>query len=281
MTDLFGSGAQNDWWDSDIAGTVQYKQGGGWITATLNGIVYGNTPVKIGSAADIAIQAQLANNTATTAYFALPFIFGEDFRKSYAAGLKMALPTGFGSFSNGQWVANGNIGGLTLQLTMAQLTGNANSLTAAAITANVEYDNTLAAPGSTIRLSKEKVLAEDYNVGDIEVAKQIKNVDGEMLQYVALVTVADPITKVVIKQGEKLWRTQTWEENISSLRRCGVNVSSIPRNVFLIVFDRKDDPTTGLAMKSNAKLSITATFGSAADNPTSVRILAGIYGPMD
>ena len=161
------------------------------------------------------------------------------------------------------------------------MTGAANAVTAAAISGNVEYDNTLAAPGTVIRLSKEYTLNEDYAAGDIEVAKQIDNRAGEMLQVVLLKTAADAISKVVIKQGQTLVRTVTWEENIASLRRCGVHVTNIGRNQFPIVFDRKDDPTTGLPMLPNAKLSIVATCATANDNPATVKVLTSVYGPKD
>jgi hypothetical protein len=279
--DLFGRSGLNALNDAELSGTVQYKQGAGWITADLDGVTVGNEPVLIGSPEDIAIKAALANNTATTAYFALPFIFSEDFRKSYAAALKMGLPTGFGSLQGGAWVASGNIGGLVMQLQMCQLTGAVNAVTAAAISANVEYDNTLAAPGTVIRLSKEYTLNEDYAAGDIEVARQIENKAGEMLQLVLLKTAADAITRVVVKQGQTLVRTMTWEENIASLRRCGVNVAGVGHNQFPIIWDRKDDPTTGLPMLPNAKLSIVATFATANDNPATVKVLTSVYGPKD
>ncbi len=277
LQELFGAQGLNALDEKSLAGTVQYFQAGAAVTAAVNGIVYGALPVLIGSTADVAIQAALANNTATTAVFGLPFLFAEDFRKSYIAAAKMALPTAFGS--NGKVV--GNIGGVILKLTMNTVTGVAGTFSAATIAANVEYDKTLAVPGSVVRLSKEKRLPKQYaGAGDIEVADGINNVQGEMLQSVSLATEADAITKVVVKQGETIIRTMTWEDNLVSLRKAGINVDAIPRNRFDIIFDRNDDPTTGLPMDPNNTLSILATLATANDASKTITVLPKIYGPI-
>ena len=278
LNQIFGSQGLNALNEKNIGGTVQYFQGGAAVTAAVLGINYGALPVLIGSAADVAIQAALANNTATTAVFGLPFLFAEDFRKSYLAAARMALPTGYGQ--NGKAV--GNIGGVILQLAMQPVTGVAGTFSAATIAANVEYDNTLALPNTTVRLSKEKQLFKGYpGVGDIELADQIQNVAGEALQIVSLLTASDPITKVVVKQGNTIVRTMTWEDNLVSLRKAGVNVDAIPRNRFDIIFDRSDDPTTGLPMDPNNQLSIVATLSAANDNPKTVTILTSVYGAAE
>lgn len=278
LTEIFGvSGGINATNDPNAAGTVQYFQGGNAVTAAVAGITYGAKPVPIGSEADIAIKAALANDTATTAVFGLPFMLAEDFRKSYRASVAMALPTAFGK--NGR--ATGNLGGVVFQFKMKPVTGAAGTFSAATIAANVEYDNSLAAEGTQIRLLKEKRFFKEYAVGDIELADQIKNVNGESLQYVGLLTAADKITKVVVKQGNAVLRTLTWEDNLLSLRKAGINVDAIPRNLFLIAWDRNDDPTTGLEMDAANELSIVATFATAADAPKTVTILTGIYGAVE
>ena len=63
LSEIFGlNGGINATNDANIAGTVQYFQGGNAVTAAVNGITYGAKPVTIGGAADVAIQAALANN---------------------------------------------------------------------------------------------------------------------------------------------------------------------------------------------------------------------------
>jgi hypothetical protein len=205
--ELFGRQGLNALDDAANAGTVQYFQGGNAVTAVVNGITWGALPVLLGSEADVAIQAALANNTDTTAVFGLPFVFAEDFRKSYKAALAMALPTAFG---DGKGNVTGNLGGVVLRLDMNPMPGGAGNVTSVAFSANVEYDNVLAQQGTTVRLLKKKRLSKQYAAaGDIEVADQIKNVAGESTQYISLLTAADPITKVVIKQGNTLIRTMT------------------------------------------------------------------------
>ena len=277
LTELFGAQGLNALNDPNNGGTVQYFQGGNAITAAVDGITYGSMPVLIGSDADVAIQAALANNTATTAVFGLPFLLAEDFRKSYKAALAMALPTAFAK--NGK--VTGNLGGVVFQFKMKPVTGAAGTFSSATISANAECDESFAVEGTPVRLLKEKRLFKEYAVGDIEVAEQIKNVSGENLHIVSLLTAADKITKVVVKQGSRTLRTITWEDNLLSLRKCGINVNAIPRNRFDIVFDRTDDPTTGLEMDAANELSIVATFATANDAPKTVTILTGVYGQVE
>lgn len=274
---MFGAQALNALNDRNNGGTVQYFQAGAAVTAAVNSVTYGALPVLMGSVADVAIQAALANNTATTAVFGLPFLFAEDFRKSYRAAMAAALPTGIGM--NG--VAQGNIGGVVFQFTMKPVTGVAGTFTTATLAANVEYDNALAVPGRPVRLSKEKLLFKQYGAsGDLEVADQIKNIAGEQAQVISLLTpVGDIITKVVIKQGATIVRTLTWEDNLLSLRTCGVNVDAIPRNRFDIIFDRTDDPTDGLPMNPNAELSIIASLTAAGAG--TVTVLTSVYGNLE
>ena len=281
--ELFGAAGLNAVDDKSGGGTVQYFQAGAAITAVVNGVTYGNTPVLIGSVFDLAIQAALANNTTTVAVFGLPFLFSQDFRKSYKASLAMALPTAFGD-ANGK--VTGNIGGVVLEMAMNPMPGGAGQFSAVTFAANLEYDNTLAAQGVTVRLLKEKRLFKAYNaVGDIEVADQIKNVAGESVQYVLVSCNGDAITKVVVKQGNGLVRVQTWEDNILSLRTAGVNVDNITRNLFPIIWDRTDDPTTGLPMNPNSELSIIVSLGLAAGQNALVgntlTLLTGIYGAVE
>jgi hypothetical protein len=230
--ELWGQAGENFLNDKNSCGTVQYFQAGVAITAALNGITYGNAPVTIGSAQDLAIQAALANNTATVAVFGLPYLFSEDFRKAYLASAAMALPTAFG---DGKGNVVGGIGGVILELAMNAQPGGAGNLSNVAIAANVEYDKTLAKQGIAVRMLKQKRLNKAYTaVGDLEVADQIKNIAGEACHYILLTTGGDAITKVVVKQGTDVKRTMSWEDNILSLRTAGVNVDNITRSMFPI-----------------------------------------------
>jgi len=281
LNQIFGATGLNALNDKNNSGTVQYFQAGAAVTAVVTGITYGALPVLIGSIQDVAIQAALANNTATTAVFGLPFLFSEDYRKSYKASLAMALPTGISA--NGTTITS-NIGGVIFQFAMQPVTGAAGTFSAATIAANIEYDNNFFVPSAAVprvRMSKEKQLFKTVSVaGDLEMADLIPNVAGEMLQIVSLLTVANTISKVVIKQGQgNIIRTLTWADNLLSLRKAGVNVDAIPANRFDIIFDRNDDPTTGLAMDPNNELSIIATF--VGGNVETTTILTSIYGPLD
>ena len=293
--ELFGLNGSNGVDEKNNVGTVQYFQGGVPITIVgtmtpaaygngiVTGVTIGKTPVLIGSFNDYMLQQSLANNMTTVAVFALPFLFSQDFRKSYKAALAMALPTAFAD-ANGN--VTGNLGGVILEMAMNPMPAGAGQFSAVGFAANLEYDNTLASQGSAVRLLKEKRLAKGYNaVGDIEVADQIKNVAGEALQFVLLSANGDYIPKIVIKQGTNIKRTLTWEDNLISLRTSGVNVDGIDRTMFPIVWDRTDDPTTGLQMDPNQELSIVLTIGLAQGQValvgTTLQINTGIYGAVE
>ena len=293
--ELFGLNGSNGVDEKNNVGTVQYFQGGVPITIVgtmtpaaygngiVTGVTIGKTPVLIGSFNDYMLQQSLANNMTTVAVFALPFLFSQDFRKSYKAALAMALPTAFAD-ANGN--VTGNLGGVILEMAMNPMPAGAGQFSAVGFAANLEYDNTLASQGSAVRLLKEKRLAKGYNaVGDIEVADQIKNVAGEALQFVLLSANGDYIPKIVIKQGTNIKRTLTWEDNLISLRTSGVNVDGIDRTMFPIIWDRTDDPTTGLQMDPNQELSIVLTIGLAQGQValvgTTLQINTGIYGAVE
>ncbi|MEI6197376.1 MAG: hypothetical protein WCS42_23925 [Verrucomicrobiota bacterium] len=280
IAQLFGAQGLNALNDAKNGGWVQYFQAGAAITAAVNGITYGATPVLIGSAADVAIQAALANSTATVGKFYLPFIFAEDYRKDVANAEAMALPTAYG---DGKGNVTGTIGSVFFQLDIPPvpvLTGAVlGGCSSVAITAVEEFDDRLLAGGATVQLSKEKIYQDTYTIGDVELADQFTNKD--RIQRVSLLTISDPISKVVVKQGERLLKQVTFEENMIDLAKAGFNVGAIPRNRFDIEFDINDDPNTSLPIDPTAKLSIIATFTSMLDAAKQVTILPSFYGPVE
>jgi hypothetical protein len=262
--------------DPKDAGEVQYFQAGAVVTAAVNGITFGATPVLLGSAADLAIQAALANNTDTTAVFRLPYLFAEDFRKDVLFAEIMALPVAYGD-ANGN--VTGTIGPVFFQLDIPALSNAAGGVSAVAISASEVFDERLLNAGVVPKLLKEKIYQDTYATGDVELADQFTNTD--RLQRVSFLTVSDPITKFVVKQGQRIIRQSTWEENLAALRSADFNVDAIPRNRLDIEFDVNDDPSGSLPILPNQKLSIVCTFGSSADANKQVTILPSFYGPVE
>jgi hypothetical protein len=273
---LFGGTGLNALNDAKNAGMVQYFQAGAAVTAAVNGITYGNTPVPLGSAADVAIQGALANNTDTVAVFRLPFLFAEDFRKDVAFAEALALPVAYGDASGN---VTGTIGPVFFQLDIPALTNAAGGISNVSVTATENFDERLLAAGVVPKLSKEKIYQDTYAVGDVELADQFTNTDS--IQRVSFLTVSDPITKFQVKQGERIIRQCTYEENLAALANAGFNVAAIPRNRLDIEFDINDDPSGALQIRPNQKLSIICTFGSAADAAQQVTILPSFYGPVE
>lgn len=272
VADLFGIRGLNAINDVGNAGTVQYFQAGVVITAALNGITWGNEPVLIDSPEDVALQAALANNTATVAVFSLPIIFAEDWRKDPMwAGEGMALPTGF---DNGTVLGTPYIEG-----DVPAATGVAGTMTAVAVDGSLVYTEALAKAGSVVRFSKEKMHQKVYAAGDIELGDVFDTKD--ILQRFSLLTVSDKITKVVVKQGSRIVRQVTFQENQNACFNGGCNGKAAKANRFDVELDMSDDPTTALSLDRLKPLSVVATFATANDNPLNCDILASYYGPVE
>ena len=268
---LFGVRGLNAKNSAENAGTVKYYQAGNVITAALNGFTFGNEPVLIGSAEDIALQGALANNTATVAEFALPLIFAEDFRKDPFWSDGMALPTGFD---------DGTIlGKAVVEADIPAATGVAGTMTAVAIDGSLVYDEILAKAGSVVSFSKEKIHQKVYAAGDIELGDQFDTKD--ILQRFSLLTTSDKITKVIVKQGSRVIRNVTFSQNDQANRVAGCNGKSAIAKRFDVELDINDDPTTALALNKLRELSVVATFATADDAPANCLILASYYGPVE
>lgn len=269
---LFGIRGLNAINELGNAGTVKYFQGGNVITVAYNGFTIGNEPVLIDSAEDVALQAALANNTATVAVFSLPIVFAEDFRKDPTwAGEGMALPTGFDDGSV--------LGTPYIEADIPAATGVAGTMTAVAVDGSLVYTETLAKAGTVISFSKEKIHQKVYAVGDIELGDQFATKD--ILQRFSLFTVADKITKVVVKQGSRIIRQVTFQENHNAGFGAGCNGRAAIANRFDVELDINDDPTTALPLDRLRPLSVVATFATANDNPANCLILASYYGPVE
>ena len=268
---LFGVRGLNAINQRENAGTVRYKQAGAYITAALNGFTYGNEPVLIGSAEDLTLQAALANNTATIAEFSLPMVFVEDFRKEPFYAEQMALPTGFDDGSI--------LGKAIVEADVPAATGVAGTMTAVEVTGSLLYNEVVAKAGTVIQLSKEKIHLKNYAVGDIDLG-DVFDTKG-VLQRFSLLTTADKISKVVVKQGSRIIRNVTFAENANANRVAGCVGSAGIANRFDIELDLNDDPTTGLALNNLKELSVLATFATANDAPATCQILATYYGPVE
>ena len=269
MVGVRGLKARNDQFSG---GRVRYLQGGNVVTVAHNGFTIGNEPVLIDSAADVALQGALANNTATVAEFYFSVAFAEDWRKDPRwAGEGMALPTGFD---------DGTVLGTPyLEIDIPAATGVAGTMTGVAISPSWVYTDMVAAKGSVIKLSKEKIHLKGYAVGDVELGDQFDTKD--ILQRFSIVTAGDKITKVVVKRGNRIVRQVMFGENQLADGEAGLNADAVKANRFDVELDQNDDPTTALELNRLEKLSIVATFATANDNPATATILASYYGPVE
>ena len=285
---LFGAQGLNALNDSNNGGTVQYFLHVADATAlavsatdvvtgtTSDGVAVGSTPVAIGGAEDLVLQKKITTtytNKALIAVFTLPLIFAEDFRKDTGMAEVMALTTGF---------ANGaGVGPVVFELDIPAATGVAGTMTAVAIAASVEYDELVASAGTVVRLSKEKLFNKQYaSAGDIEVADQLPQKE-KLLRVSLLSPAADPISKVVVKQGNRTIKNVTFEENFNALRKSGFNTKAIPRNRFDIEFDVNDDPNSAPMLNPLQELSIVATLASGNAATKNIVILPTYYGAIE
>ena len=259
---LFGATGLNALNQAGNGGTVVYTQAG---NATLSVV-----PVVIGSADDLAQQALLTINTITVAQFQLPIVFCEDFRKTILGGERFGLVTGF---DNGK-----NVGPVILEIDVAN---NAN-ITSVAVDASYEYDEVVAKAGSTIYLSKEKIFNKQYAAaGDIEVGDQLSIPNGEALQRLSLLTAADRITKVVVKQGNRILRNISDTDNQAYNRKAGLNGGAFVSNRFDIEFDINDDETSAVSVDGNQEISVVVTLATANDAVKNITLLPSYYGPKE
>jgi hypothetical protein len=269
-SELFGAKGLNAIQDYKCGGTVQYWQAGSVINAT---------PQLIGSANDLLCQAasggsngNLVANTATKAIFWLPIIFTEPWRKEYVQTEALGLVQAFADGSS--------IGVVTVEVKIPNNTGSSPAFSAHGISAWYEYDELVAPKGSTVYLLKEYRHNVQYAAaGDIEVATQLYNRDG--LSRVSLLTAADIISRVVVKQGSRILRDLTNVRSQQSLISRDYCESAIVSNRFDIEFDLNDDPNSATLLNPSQPLSIVATLATANDATKNITVLSAYYGPLD
>ncbi|HXE43243.1 MAG TPA: hypothetical protein VN516_09485 [Candidatus Baltobacteraceae bacterium] len=263
-SELFGATGLNALCDPNLAGTVVYTQSGNSSLSTI--------PVLIGSAADTAQKALLSNNTATTAVFRLPYVFSEPYRKEYDRTEALALPTGF---DNGQ-----NIGLCTLEVKIPDKSAASPAISAQNIQASLEYDDLLAKAGTDVFLVKEYRHTVIYAAaGDIECGNQLYLRDS--LMRVSLLTTADQITRVVVKQGSRVLRDVTQGVMASKLIERDYTPGAVISNRFDIEFDLNDDPQSAPNMTPGLPLSIVATLATANDSAKQITVLSSYFGKLD
>lgn len=259
------------------AGTVQYYQAGAVITAALNGRTIGATPVLIDSAEDVTLQAALANNTATTAIFSLPWMFAEYWRKDPAwSGTELGLPT---AFDDGTGRIGSILGTPYFEIDVPAATGVAGTMTAVNLSGSLVYTEELAAKGSTVNMSKQKVHTVNYAAGDTELGLNFETKD--ILQRFSVLCGSDAITKIMVKQGSRIVREVSYRESQCADLCSEIEGESDFAYRFDMDLDQDDDPTRALHLDPTQKLSIVATFATANDNPATARILADYWGPVE
>lgn len=269
---LFGIGGLQALNDPKLAGTVQYMQAGALITVAYGGRTIGNEPVLIDSLEDVALQAALANNTATVALFQLPWMFSEPWRTDpMYNGDQLALPTGFDDGSV--------IGTPYVEADVPAATGVAGTMTAVAVAGSLVYNEQLVKAGSVVKMVKQKVHQKAYVVGDVELGDTFDTKD--TLQRFSLLTTADKITRVVVKRGSRILRQVSFAENHCAALCYGINGNAARSNRYDIDLDLNDDPESALPLQRVQALSVVATFATANDVPANCLILADYYGPVE
>ena len=276
-SEIFGANGLQARNSLKTAGTVQYFQGGALITVVYQGRTTGNVPVLIDSYEDLALQAALANNTATVAVFYLPWMFAEYFRSDPMwGGAQLGMLTAFAD-------ANGQVGSILgtpyIELDIPAATGVAGTMTAVNLSGSLVYTEELAAAGAVVNMLKQKVHNEAYAAGDVELAKNFETKD--ILQRFSVLCSADTITQIVVKHGARIVRQVTFGENhVADLCSEIEGGAALPYR-YDVDLDQDDDPTRALPLDPTKKLSIVATFLTANDNPAACRILADYWGPVE
>ena len=85
---------------------------------------------------------------------------------------------------------------------------------------------------------------------------------------------------MVVKQGSRILRNVTFEQNLVTLAKAGFNTAAVPLNRFDIEFD-VNDINSAPVLNPNQELSIVATLATANDTIKNIIILPSYYGAVE
>jgi hypothetical protein len=268
--------------DNKAGGRVDYYQG-----ATVPGV--GVPLATVLNAANAAVPAALALNTATTAVFTVPIYFAEYWRANRAIGESLSWPTVFTDGSR--------LKALTIEAPIAPNGGGAFSGWGCSLF--IDYDSLVWPASSTVNgstinytangfgsplITKKGRYTQQYGaVGDL-VIQNIQLRD-QLQQFSLLVAAGDRISKVVVKKNGLVIRSTTKEQNDLTLQDHDMNVgisgtSGVIANRFDVVFDVNDDPNSALPLTQTDILEITATLSTVQATSTMI-ILTESFGRPD
>lgn len=207
-----------------------------------------------------------------TIKYRVTILFGEPFRKSYAADKVMSWPTA--------WPGGINVGTFQVEVAVPTTTG----ATLHAITAYAEIDGELGAldgAGKPIfNISKWWRQTIIYTAaGELYITTLPKRDQYQSMHFFS--QSADPITNVkIVRDGDVILDVPKKINDYNLVTR-GINSAAISADRLDVIFDRDDLPDSALQMNGVSEWQVILTLASAAASNKAITLITQAYGPRD
>jgi hypothetical protein len=206
------------------------------------------------------------------ARFRVTLLFGEPFRKSYAADKVMSWPT--------TWPGNVNLGTFQIEVAIPDVAG----ATGHDLKAYGEFDGQLGvldAGGKPIfNISKWWRQTVIYTgAGDRYITTLPKRDQYQSMHFFS--QSGDPISHIKITRDGTVLYDLDKTINDNNLVNHGINPLALSDDRFDILFDRDDLPDSALVMNGVSEFEVILTIDNGAAANKSITLITQVYGPRD
>ena len=268
--------AMNTLQSDKALGSVQYFQGGVLMATVYN-------------AANTAVPAALAANTATTAIFQVPIYLIEYWRKNLRVAESFAWPTAFTDGSKLPQVTIevplANNGGAVFSGHNCSIWWDYDTMVyPASVTTSVNGQNVVTkftdglGNGKPIICKKGRYTQLYAAMGNLNITPIVQK--DRLLQFSLLAAAGDFISQVQVKLNGVFVKNVTKAQADQLTYDHEMNVNGAISNRFDVVFDINDDPNSGLPLRATDVLEIIATF-STVQAAAQLVVLTESYGTPD
>lgn len=206
------------------------------------------------------------------ARFRTPILFGEPFRKSYAADKVMSWPT--------SWPGGTNLGTFQLEVAVPAITG----ATGHDIKAYGEFDGQQgqldAAQKPIFNISKWWRQTVVYTgAGDRYITTLPKRDQYQSMHFFS--QSGDPISHIKITRDGTILFDLDKRINDNNLVNHGINPLALSDDRFDVIFDRDDLPDSALLMNGVSEFEVILTIDNGVAANKSITLITQVYGPRD
>jgi hypothetical protein len=206
-----------------------------------------------------------------TARFRVSILFGEPFRKSYAADKVMAWPT--------IWPGNVSLGTFQVEIEVPAVAGT----TLHSIKAYAEMDGELGQVGDSgpiFNVSKWWRQTVIYTAaGDRHITTLPKRDRYQSMHF--FTQAGDPISHIKIRRDGQDIIDVDKDVNDHNLVVRGINKLALSADRLDVIFDRDDLPDSALPMNGVSEFEVIITLAAAAAANKAITLITQVYGPRD